>query len=105
MRDIPGMPPWASWSYGQEYLPPSFHTIEGFEKYIHGISKIPGPDNPLPVALVLAYGLAIRDVNRAHFAMPDPDEPAPANMPAHVVSSPLSLEHLPIIMEKLTAAV
>lgn len=91
------MPHWASWTYGCEYLPPSFHTREGFTRDIEAIVGAAGGDNPLPATLLLGCGLAIREINKVHFSMSDPDDPPPADMPTHVIISPLTLEDIPTI--------
>lgn len=98
------MPTWASWKYGEEYLPPSFHTLAGFTKDMDTISMVGIGANALSPGLLLAYGLALRDIHRAHFLLADPDEPAPQGVPGHIISSALSLNNVSTITDSLAVA-
>jgi hypothetical protein len=62
-------PRWGRWSYDKEFLPQSFHSTEGFEKFATCIQAIDGPvqwSRASAQSILLAIGLALRDIHIAH---------------------------------------
>ena len=91
LLDYVGLPPWGSWEYSQKYLPAEVHTKEGFWAALAVICKVGGSAGVLHGGVVLRYGLLLREVERAHFLLSDPDTPPEPATPQWVVNSALEM--------------
>jgi hypothetical protein len=58
-----GLPTWASWSFGDKYLPADFHTVTGFDA-AKALLHAELVDGPSQVTTVLGIGLGLRDIMR-----------------------------------------
>ena len=60
-----GFPEWASWSWGSEYLPESFHTRKGWVKFMEACNRVSvdSPSYGTLEYLALVLGLACRDMD------------------------------------------
>lgn len=83
-------PIWARWTYLQKYLPKDFHCKQGIEKLGHWINQ--QHDTTASPAVVLAVGLALRDVvavqNKRQLLVPE-----------HVMVSPFGKKHEDRLLE------
>ena len=58
------LPEWATWSWREEFLPATFHTVTGFREaqaLLHQQPKTPEDAD----CILLGIGLALRDIGRA----------------------------------------
>jgi hypothetical protein len=63
-NDIDGLPAWASWSSGEEYLPDSFYNDRGgIELAIADIGGVSSSVDSMEATLVLALGLALQGID------------------------------------------
>jgi hypothetical protein len=81
------LPPWASWSYPETYLPAEFHTKAGFDKAKALLLEKPNNNRSLH-HLLLGIGLAIRDICAQQEIEPDTQ---PDGVPEWVLQSELSI--------------
>ena len=91
LLDYVGLPSWGSWEYSQKYLPAEVHTTDGFWAALAVICKVGGSSGVLHGGVVLRYGLLLREVERIHFLLSDPDEPPEPATPEWVVNSVLEM--------------
>ncbi|GBE79981.1 hypothetical protein SCP_0211830 [Sparassis crispa] len=86
--------PWSEWSYGQRYLPLSFHAVDNFDIVENWLGDKPWltkyrflhPQGVQQSALVI--GMALRDLTRSQFI----EEGEPTNLPDYVVNSAISFD-------------
>ena len=105
--DPSGLPEWCDWTYPHQYLPPKFHTEDGYNEDFETITGVLRARGQISSAVLLGFGMAIREAHRCQFL--DPDEPLPEDMPQYVVDSFVSqdnitqlLEHIDTIVELAT---
>ena len=58
--DVEGLPDWASWSSGAQYLPEPFYKSGGLELAITNIESVASEIDKMDPTLVLAFGLALQ---------------------------------------------
>jgi hypothetical protein len=80
-----GLPSYCYWTYGAEYLPPTFHTEQGFEDDMKNIGRIALNLSTLSPAIILGFGLAIREAQHCQYL--EPGEPIQDGMPMYVFRS------------------
>jgi len=85
----------AMWTYQEAYLPPAFHTAMGFQKVLNCVCT-PPTTSKHQVAMVLAFGLMIRDIMCA--VQIEPDQ-CPPGMPKWVALSPLTVQDLEALLK------
>ncbi|GBE80384.1 hypothetical protein SCP_0300990 [Sparassis crispa] len=86
--------PWSEWSYGQRYLPPSFHAVDNFDIVENWLGDKPWltkyrflhPQGVQQSALVI--GMVLRDLTRSQFI----EEGEPTNLSDYVVNSAISFD-------------
>ena len=86
-----GLPSWGGWDWEQKYLPKEIHTKRGFKSAIKNITKVCAGASVLKGGIVLCYGLLLREVERAHFLLLDPDQQPPTDTPSWVTKSALEI--------------
>jgi hypothetical protein len=96
--EIENRPDWMTWELRTKYLPASFHKTKSMT-YLGKLAKLNWEDMGLETALlvVLAMGLALRDLHAVNFQQND--GPDPEDMPTWVSGSPLKIEHIHKVLE------
>lgn len=75
-EDVDGLPGWASWSFGDLYLPATFYSVDGLDLVGTAIENVASSLDSIPPGLVLAFGLALRAFATARELQSAPDRPA-----------------------------
>jgi len=82
------------WTSQKVYLPRAFHTVEGFQRVLNSLWTTPTTSKH-QVAMVLAFGLMIRDIMCV--VQIEPDQ-CPPGLPKWVVSSPPTVQNLEALL-------
>src|SRR5882724_3073334 len=85
----------AMWTSQKAYLPCAFHTVVGFQRVLNSLCTIPTISKH-QVAMVLAFGLMIRDI--MFVVQIEPDQ-CPPGVPKWVASSPLTVQDLEALLK------
>ena len=96
--EIPNPPNWLTWDLPTKYLPASFHHKQT-ASFLKNLVKLDWNEmgGEISELVVLAVGLALRDILAVQFQ--EEDEQLPEDMPSWVSTSPLKLKFLHKVLE------
>ncbi|EPS92674.1 hypothetical protein FOMPIDRAFT_1056654 [Fomitopsis schrenkii] len=97
---------WGTWSYADTFMAEEVHASpEAATKLCDGIQGRPWMAGrviswPVVEQVLLAVGLAIRDIHTSQFTH-DPEEPLPPGVPEYVVTSNWTFAHVDMLLDTL----